>query len=47
MGPTNPAPSTQTDWYIKRDANGNDKALILYAASTDAGFVLIKFPKKK
>lgn len=46
LGPTNSAPSTQTGWYVKKDAEGKDESLVLYAASNNAGFVLIEFPKK-
>lgn len=47
LGPTNTAPSTQTGWYIEKDDSGNDDKLMLYAASADAGFVIIELPKKK
>lgn len=46
LGPVNVAPSTQTGWYITKDANGKDDKLTLYTASADAGFVIIDFPKK-
>src|SRR5699024_5677160 len=38
LGPTNAAPSTQTAWYIKKDKDGKDKALVIYTASTDVVF---------
>ncbi len=46
LGPVNTAPSTQTGWYVTKDANGKDDKLTLYTASADAGFVIIDFPKK-
>lgn len=46
QGAANAAPSTQTNWYITKDGSGKDETLTLYAASADAGFVLIDFPKK-
>src|SRR5699024_4138007 len=46
-GPANAAPSTQTNWHVFKDKDGKDDKLVLYAASADAGFVLIEFPKKK
>lgn len=46
LGPTNSAPSTQTGWHIIKDAQGKDDKLLLYAASNDAGFVLMELPKK-
>ncbi len=47
LGPTNSAPSSQAGWYVTKDAEGKDQSLLLYAASTDAGFVLVEFPKKE
>ncbi|MFZ6038858.1 MAG: DUF4623 domain-containing protein [Bacteroidota bacterium] len=47
LGPTNAAPSTQTGWHVIKDNEGNDESLMLYTASTDAGFVLFEFPKKQ
>lgn len=46
LGPTNSSPSTQTGWYVSKDAEGNDDKLMLYGASNDAGFVIVEFPKK-
>ena len=46
LGPVNTAPGTQTGWHVTKDAEGKDNKLTLYAASADAGFVLIDFPKK-
>lgn len=46
LGPVNTAPSTQTGWYVTKDEQGKDDKLMLYAASTDAGFVIVEFPKK-
>lgn len=45
LGPDNQAPSTQTAFNIIKDEDGNDQTLVLYTASTDAGFVIIEFPK--
>lgn len=46
LGPSNGAPGTQSGFYISKDADGNDDKLTLFAASADAGFVLVDFPKK-
>lgn len=46
QGAANAAPSTQTGWFITKDASGKDEKLTLYTASADAGFVIIDFPKK-
>lgn len=46
MGPVNTSPSSQTGFYVKKDAEGNDETLILYSAASDAGFVFFEFPKK-
>lgn len=46
LGPVNVAPGTQTGYDITRDEDGKDERLTLYAASADAGFVIIDFPKK-
>lgn len=45
LGPDNQAPSTQTAFNIIKDDEGNDKTLVLYTASTDAGFVIIEIPR--
>lgn len=47
LGSANAAPGTQSGWYIVKDSDGKDEKLTLYAASTDAGFAIIDFPKKK
>ena len=47
MGSANAAPTTQTAFVIKKDAEGNDETLTIYTATTDAGFVIIDFPKKQ
>lgn len=47
LGPTNAAPGTQTGWHITKDVEGKDETLTIYAASADAGFVIIDFPVKK
>lgn len=46
LGPNNSSPGTQSGYHITKDENGNDIKLTLYAASTDAGFVLFDFPIK-
>jgi len=46
LGPVNTAPGTQTGWYVSKDEEGLDEKLSLFTASTDAGFVVIDFPKK-
>lgn len=45
LGPNNAAPSTQTAFDIIKDEEGNDQTLVLYTASTDAGFVIVEFPR--
>lgn len=47
MGSANGAPTTQTAFVVKKDAEGNDETLTIYTATTDAGFVIIDFPKKQ
>ena len=46
LGPANSTPATKTGWHVTKDANGKDDKLTIYTASTDAGFVIIDFPKK-
>jgi len=46
MGPVNTSPASQTGFYVKKDAMGNDESLMLYSAASDAGFVFFEFPKK-
>ncbi|MBB5441300.1 hypothetical protein HDC92_005007 [Pedobacter sp. AK017] len=46
MGPVNTSPASQTGFYVKKDAMGNDVSLMLYAAASDAGFVFFEFQKK-
>ncbi|HBG42770.1 MAG TPA: DUF4623 domain-containing protein [Porphyromonadaceae bacterium] len=46
LGPINSAPSTQSGWFVEKDAEGNDDKLLLFSASADAGFVIVEFPKK-
>ena len=46
QGPANAAPSTQTGWFVIKNAEGKDDKLTLFSASADAGFVIIEFPKK-
>src|SRR5690606_10269026 len=46
MGPVNSSPASQTGVYVKKDGQGNDEKLMLYAAASDAGFVFFEFGKK-
>ena len=46
MGPVNTSPVSQTGFFVKKDASGNDVSLMLYSAASDAGFVLFEFGKK-
>lgn len=46
MGPVNTAPASQTGFYVKKDASGNDVSLMLYSAANDTGFVIFEFGKK-
>ncbi len=47
FGTNNGNPATQAVWYIEKDGNGQDKTLMLFAASVDAGFAFFEFGKKK
>jgi hypothetical protein len=47
MGPVNTSPSSQTGFFVKKDASGNDLSLMLYAGASDAGFVFFEFQKKE
>jgi Domain of unknown function (DUF4623) len=46
MGPVNTSPSSQTGFFVKRDAMGNDESLMLYSGASDSGFVFFEFGKK-
>ncbi|MBO9593250.1 MAG: DUF4623 domain-containing protein [Niabella sp.] len=46
LGPVTANCFLQTRWSITKDSEGKDAKLTLYAAHTDAGFVVIDFPKK-
>jgi hypothetical protein len=46
MGPVNTSPASQTGFYVKKDAQGNDETLMLYSGASDAGFVFFEFGKK-
>ena len=46
MGPINTSPASQTGFYVKKDAQGNDETLMLYSGASDAGFVFFEFGKK-
>lgn len=43
-GNTNTAPGTQSGYHIVKDAQGKDEKLLLYGATTDAGFTIVEFP---
>ncbi|ADY52409.1 hypothetical protein Pedsa_1854 [Pseudopedobacter saltans DSM 12145] len=43
-GATNTAPGTQSGFYVVKDAKGKDQKLMIYGATTDAGFAIIEFP---
>lgn len=45
-GPVNTAPSSQTGFFVKKDAGGNDETLMLYSGANDTGFVFFEFGKK-
>lgn len=45
-GVVGPNTFIQTRWHITKNPDGTDEKLTLYAAYTDAGFVMIDFPKK-
>lgn len=45
-GTATPNCFTQVQWHVKKDAQGKDDKLMIYAAHTDAGFVLVEFGKK-
>jgi predicted GH43/DUF377 family glycosyl hydrolase len=47
QGPTNAAPISHTGWYVRKDSEGNDQALILYTSGVEAGFAVIEVPRKK
>lgn len=46
QGPVNIAPGTQAGWSVTKDEEGKDETLTVFAASADAGFVVIDFPVK-
>ncbi len=47
MGPiTNGSPTVQSGFYVKKDGQGKDEKLMLYAATVDGGFVFFEFPVK-
>lgn len=41
---TNTAPGTQSGFHIVKDADGKDQKLMVYGATTDAGFTIVEFP---
>ena len=41
---TNTAPGTQSGFYVVKDAAGKDQKLMVYGATTDAGFAIVEFP---
>lgn len=47
MGPiVNAAAVVQSGFYVKKDAQGKDEKLMLYAATVDGGFAFFEFGKK-
>jgi|LAHS01.1.fsa_nt_gb hypothetical protein len=46
-GSGNSAPATGTNYYIEKDADGNDAYLYLYATRAGSGFTIVKLPAKK
>lgn len=40
----NTAPGTQSGFYVQKGTNGKDEKLLIYGATTDAGFAIIEFP---
>lgn len=40
-------PGINTNYYIEKDANGNDSVLWLYVGRTESGFAIMKFPAAK
>ncbi|MDD4632747.1 MAG: DUF4623 domain-containing protein [Proteiniphilum sp.] len=46
-GGVNSSPATNTGFHIIKDEEGKDKSLLLYAASNNAGFVLLEIPRKE
>lgn len=44
-GSANAAPTSRTGWFIETDDEGEEH-LLLYGATSDAGFVLVELPKK-
>lgn len=47
LGAVNGNPTTQTGFYVKKDAQGNDESLLLYGSTFAAGFVVVEIPKKQ
>lgn len=43
-GSANTAPGTQAGYHIVKDADGKDQKLMVYGATTDAGFTIVEFP---
>ncbi|MDQ8006113.1 MAG: DUF4623 domain-containing protein [Pedobacter sp.] len=47
MGPiVNGSPAVQSGFHVKKDGQGKDEKLMLYAATVDGGFVFFEFPVK-
>lgn len=40
----NSAPGTQSGYHVVKDADGKDQKLMVYGATTDAGFTIVEFP---
>ena len=43
-GNANTAPGTQSGFHIVKNAQGKDEKLMIYGATTDAGFTIVEFP---
>ncbi|ETD17592.1 MULTISPECIES: DUF4623 domain-containing protein [Prevotellaceae] len=46
-GAGNGAPMAQTNYYVERDADGNDVKLYVFASRANSGFVICEFPIAK
>ena len=41
------SPGINTNYYVEKDADGNDSVLWLYVGRTESGFAIMKFPAAK
>jgi hypothetical protein len=41
------SPGINTNYFVEKDANGNDSVLWLYVGRTESGFAIMKFPAAK